>query len=290
MVETPAEGADRRVSRLWTVAAVCLCLLAPVESKAADVYVIRFLIVLNPGECPGVSIYRDQLFFRNTTAQDLTVRALGGSNGYQPPADPLVVPAGKSRSISIEPFAGLGGSSNRWTPVAPYVFMVNRLDAPDGIIAESRGEMLGKGLITTCSSFDIGTEVFGSFPLPLVRVLTPANVPEFHLDSELGTGASVTNVGVYNGGSAPAMARIDIRAACDDRLLESRAVSVAPATLIYATGFRNTYSGTACASGQTAANYSRYVVVTMDQPGFSFVLARSEVQPPALPISSSLSR
>ena len=255
---------------------------------------MRFFIVLDHGDCPGVSIYRDQLFFHNTTDTDLTVRAIGGSNGYLPPNDPLILPANRSRSVPIVAL-GLGGVIKKWTPLDRYVLVVNRLEVPDGVVVESRGEMIGRGLTVPCFCVGCaGSEVLGSFPLPVVRTLTPANVPEFHLDSELGTGlgevGSVTNVGVYNGGSADTTARIEVRAACDDRLLEARTLAVPTATLMYSTGLRNTFAATSCATEDTAANYSRYVTVTMSQPGFSFVLSRSEVPLPVLPISSSLSR
>jgi hypothetical protein len=80
---------------------------------------VRFFIVLNPGDCPGVSIYRDQLFFHNTTGADLTIRAVGGSNGYLPPSDSLLVPASRSRSVSIVPLALVRPEGSSSTKVAP---------------------------------------------------------------------------------------------------------------------------------------------------------------------------
>src|ERR1700730_84395 len=69
----------------------------PARLVATEVYVVRFLTT-NIDTCPGAA-YRDQLAFRNTTGQDLVVRALEGSNGYNPPEDPLSVPAGRSRAV-----------------------------------------------------------------------------------------------------------------------------------------------------------------------------------------------
>jgi len=168
--------------------------------------------------------------------------------------------------------------------------MVNKLDVPDGIVVESRGEIYGRGLDVSCGPFSTGTEIFGEFQLPVVRALILPNVSHVHLGIELGTVASRANVGIYNGGSASATARVEVRAACDDRLLDSRVVTIPAASVAYATGFESSFLGTTCFGFGTASDYSRYVVVTLDQPGFSFVLTRANVMPPALPVTSSVSR
>src|SRR5260370_765067 len=123
--------------KVWSKALVVAAAILPVPipARATDVYVVRFRATTGQ-DCLAVG-YRDHLILHNVTSQDLTVRALDGSNGYQPPSDPLVVPAGKTRSLTIVPF-GLGGLTNQWAPVAPSVFMVNKLDVPDGIIVDSR--------------------------------------------------------------------------------------------------------------------------------------------------------
>lgn len=244
------------------------------SASAAEVYVVRFLTPL-ANTCPTAG-YRDQLAFRNSTNQDLVVRALEGSNGYSPPEDALVVPAGRNRAVFIEAF-GLRGVSNRWTPVAPFVFMVNKLDVPQGVVVQSRGELWGRGLDVTCSPFDIGSEIFGSFPLPVVYALTPANVSQYHLASEFGTVQSRTNVGVYNGGSVAATARIELRKACDDEVIEARTVFVPARSVVYSVGFKNSALSPGCKEFSNASDYSRYVVVAQDQPGFSFALTLAEI-------------
>jgi hypothetical protein len=65
---------------------------------------------------------------------------------------------------------------------------------------------------------------------------------------------------------------------------------VPAATVVYVTGFENTLLGNGCVSAETASGYSRYVVVTLDQPGFSFAFTRAEVSSPALAVSSSITR
>ncbi len=276
----------KRIAEFALVVASLFSVASPARLVATEVYVVRFLTT-NIDTCPGAA-YRDQLAFRNTTGQDLVVRALEGSNGYVPPEDPLTVPAGRSRAVFIETFSRRG-VSNRWTPVAPFVFMVNKLDVPPGIVMQSRGELWGRGLFPgDCSPFSVGTEILGSFALPLVYSLTPAGVPQFHLTSEFGTVPSRTNVGVYNGGTTTGTAKIEIREACDDQIIETRTVSVPARSVIYAVGFKNTSFSPSCKEFDNASDYSRYVIVTLDQPGFSFALTVAEVLPPVPLVSSSV--
>ncbi len=282
--------ADKRIGRSTARGAsvfIAAAMLAagPGRAGATEVYVVRFLTT-NINTCPGAA-YRDQLAFRNTTNQDLVVRALGGSNGYTPPEDPLTIPAGRSRAVFIETF-NRGGVSNRWTPVAPFVFMVNKLDVPQGVVVQSRGELWGQGLLVSCSPFAVGTDIFGSFPLPLIYSLTPPNVAQYHLTSEFGTVASRTNVGVYNSAPTAGTATIEIREACDDQVIETRSVSVPAGSVVYAVGFENTSFSPKCKESGNASDYSRYVVVTLDQPGFSFALTVAEVLPPVPLVSSSV--
>jgi hypothetical protein len=261
-----------------------LSLICGSPLAASEIYVVRFLTP-QAESCPGAA-YRDQLAFRNTTNQDLTVRALAGSNGYTPPQDPLTIPAGRSRAVFIATFDRLG-VMNQWTPAAPFVFMVNKLDVPPGIVVQSRGELWGRGLFISCSPFAVGTEIFGSFQLPIISVLTPANVPQHHLTSEFGTVPSRTNVGVYNGASVAGTARIEIRKACDDQIIETRTITVPAQSVVYSVGFKNSPQSPNCQEFNNTSDYSRYVVVTSDQPGFSFALTVAESLPPVPLVSSS---
>jgi hypothetical protein len=257
----------------------------PARLEAVDAYVVRFF-TLPPNTCPTTG-YRDQLAFRNTTGQDLVVRALSGSNGYSSPEDPLTIPAGRSKTVFIETL-DRRGVLNHWTPRAPFVFMVNKLDVPAGVVIQSRGELWGQGLLISCSPFSSGDEIFGSFPLPVVYSLTPAGVSDYHLATDFGTVQSRTNVGVYNGSTVGGTARIEVREACDDQIIETRTVPVPAQTVIYAVGFKNTPLSPNCTEFDNTSDYSRYVVVTLDQPGFSFALTVAEVLPPVPLVSSSV--
>jgi hypothetical protein len=277
-------------SRLLRVAMI----LASVSSKAlaGDIYVVRFFTPLTSAsteECLVVG-WRDHLLFRNSTTEALTVRPLGGSNGYSPPmSDALLVPAGRSQSVMISPGDEIA-ISNQWTPVGSYVFMINHLDVPEGVLVESRTEIYGtasSGMPLPCSPLAGGTPVFGSVPLPVVRALTPAGVPQFHLRTDVGTLNSRTNVGIYNDSSVEATASIEVREACDDRVLDSRLAAIPPKSVVQITGFANALLTSRCGGAQGAPIYVRYVVVTMNQPGFSFVTSLASDLPPKVAITSS---
>jgi len=168
------------------------------------------------------------------------------------------------------------------------LFMVNKLEVPAGVIVQSRGELWGQGLYVSCSPFSVGDEIFGGFPLPVVSSLTSANTPQYHLSSEFGTLPSRTNVGVYNGGTSTGRAVIEIREACDDQIIETRTLSVPARSVIYAVGFKNARFSPNCKEFVNTSDYSRYVVVTLDQPGFSFAFTVAEALPPVPLVSSSV--
>lgn len=106
--------------------------------------------------------------------------------------------------------------------------------------------------------------------------------------TDLGTQLIRTNVGVYNGGASPANVRIEVRRACDDVVVEARSATIPADTVIQFTGFTDpNFSG--CTSVATTY-YSRYVVVVMDQPGFSFVTVLASDLPPRIAITSSVAR
>ena len=279
--------------RAMGAVAALLILLSPVRALASDVYVVRFstgVVFSSTTDCYQVG-WRDHLLFRNTTNQDLTVRALATSNGFAlSNPDPLVVSARRSRSILIALEGGETGGRTNWTPGGPFVFVVNRLDVPAGVLVESRGELFG-GVHTPfpCNPFpSFGTGVFGAIPLPVIRTLAPAGTEHVHLAIDIGTQASRTNVGIYNAGSSPANVAIELRRSCDDVAVSSRFVTIAPDTVTQITGLSD--PGVSGCSLSTTPGHSRYVVVVMDQPGFSFVTTLARDLPPRITATTSVAR
>lgn len=276
--------------RAWVSGAALLFIAT--TAVADEAYVVRLFTeryMTSATECLRVG-WRDRLTFRNTTAGEASVRLLGASNGYIPPRDDVLsLLPNRTQSLFVIPFQA--HRSNSWAPQDPYVFLVDRLDVPAGVIVESRGEVYGggaDGLPLPCDPFLIGTTVFGSFALPVVRQLTPAGSAQFHLASDLGTIASRTNVGIYNGASASAVASIEVRRSCDDGLVESRLVPIPANSVIQSTGFVNTLSG--CLEGGATPDHERYVIVRVDQPSFSFITTIAQDLPPKIAVSATSAR
>lgn len=263
-------------------------------ASARDVWVVRTLTFM-PGPCPATA-WRDNLIFYNTTTVDQRVTPLGASNGYQiPQGQDLVVPAQRSRSV-VHQANYSGGVLNAWTPAAmgQPILLVNKLDVPTGVLIESRMEIYGIGGAEEPCPLGPGVigglEVVGHFGFPVIERLAPPNTPLYHLGADLGTLTSRTNVGVYNAEDISATATIEVRAACDDRLLETRTVTVPGNSLVYSQGFRNTFLGTTCFGLPASPNYSRYVLVTLDRAGFSFIAARAETLPARVTVGSTTPR
>jgi hypothetical protein len=126
--------------------------------------------------------------------------------------------------------------------------------------------------------------------MPVVRALKPAGEPQIHLSTDIGGDSGGfgidgrTNVGIYNGGAAPASASVELRRACDGTLLEQRSAEIPANTIIQLSGFSEVFDG--CSKLETAG-FETYVVVTADQPSFSYAITLSNQRLPLLPISSS---
>lgn len=244
---------------------VTLFFLSTGIARASDAYVLRFFASSQaaPGGalCP---IWVDNLAFHNPTASDLTVRLLGVSNG-NPPTSPteLVIPAGRTVSAS--------GRTN-WTPSTHSPIWFVHLEVPDGLIVQSKGEVH--------SSFCIGGAPpsvlpdMGAFQLPVNRAVAAPGEKQVHLGVEIGAEDTYTNIGVFNAGTAPATALIEIFQACDDTLIDSRQLSIPPNTLVQVNGLGA--SVPKCPE-LVIETWGKYATVTVDQPSLSYAISRMRI-------------
>jgi hypothetical protein len=284
-------------TRVHAVLAGGVLLLSAGTIRAAEIHVVRFwtdIAQVSPTLCYRVG-WRDHLLFRNTTGQDLSVRALSVSNGFElTDPDPLLIPAHQIRSVLIVPQPAESAVRTNWTPRnQPFILLVNRLEVPDGVVVESRGEIYGPGPqdqpLPCPISIPLGFDsVLGSISLPVVRTLTPAGVEHVSLAADAGTRRQRTNVSVYNGGASPANVRIELRRSCDDVAVATRTAVVPPASVAQFTGLSDP-GGSGC-SRTGVPYFSRYAVVLMDQPGFSFVTSLVADVPPGITITSTAPR
>ncbi len=255
------------------------------NAHGREIYVVRAFTQGGLIEAPCTYLYwQDDLRFFNTTSQDLQIRLLGVSNGGpRSNARELVVPASRSRSPRE---AGLD-----WTPArtVDIPFWVNRLDLPDGILVSSRAEPTA-GVGFPCFP-GVDDRRFGSIALPVFSSLSEIGRPQMHLRTDLGksesglTAPSRVNVGIYNGGAAEATAVLELRRDCDGRLIAQRTVAVPADTLFQFSAFENDTSP--YDPNCPGSSYATYVVVTVDQPSFSYTATMSSERPPKIPVSVS---
>ena len=251
-------------------------------ATGAEVYVLRFRTDVMYFDPPCLLVgWRDELLFRNVTSGDVTVRNLSTTSGAANPPGPLVIPAGRTVSTLADGnISRLGGD--------PFGFqlLVNRLDVPDGVVLASRAGLYGPP--ATCPSAPPATvHEFGSFPLPVFRSLVPAGQPQVHLATDLGVHRRHSNVIIYNAGATAATARIEVRVGCNDSLLQTILVGIGSGAVTQVGGIRDDPSATTCLGGGLTTDFTRYMVVTVDQPSFSHVLTVSdEFRTPTIGVTS----
>ena len=249
----------------WNV--IVVALFAAWNAHASDAYVYQFLASGKTVGCYTAQWFSDVLFY-NQNPEPRDVRLLGLSNGH--------LPDGVETSWTLPPHQAF--SLRRWGPAwgpmePPQTgarVWVLHLDVPDGVTVESRNEF---GAENTCT--DIQSQRYNKASQPVVRTLTAANVAQVKLGTDIGTADGRINVAIYNGGTTPAHATIDVHRTCDDSIVVSDSI-VIPANTIVQYGPLPTGGGS-CAELHTEG-YPRYTVITVDQPSFSIVSTLTEGQ------------
>lgn len=263
--------------RIRVFAALLAGLAMATCSLAADAWVIRFRTqspyrYFEPPCGPAV-YWTSEVLFHNTSDKPQTVRLLSGTGTFPAVVSGAMVigPHSTRSTVQGRADAEIGDDNSP----SPSGVGVHHFDVPDGVAIGSRADMFANDPTTSCF-FGTGFFILGSLPLPVFRQLVPANQPQVHLGADLGINPRHTNVIIYNGGTAPATATIEYRAACDEALVERRLVSLQPNTVAQVVGLTDAVDQI-CHTGDTAEPTTRYVTVTMDQPGFSHVMTVSNV-------------
>jgi hypothetical protein len=260
-------------------------------ARGSDVYVVRFDTLRDAAfvEPPCTYLaWRDELIFHNASGTEQVVGLLGVSNG--PPianTQSLSIGAGTTKSSE----GGDASAAGTWAPDPQPLLWVAHLDVPDDVLITSRA------LVPTYESSPCGgvgtvgnSHIYAGPSLPVVRSLVQAGSSQVHLATDIGgqySGAADDgriNVGIYNGGSVLASAVIEVRLACDGVTLHRRSITIPANTIVQVGGF-SALSETC--TGLNAAAFESYVVVTVDQPSFSYAMTLSDQRPPFVPVSSS---
>jgi hypothetical protein len=235
-------------------------LLVP-SARAVDVWALQGQAIGPPiDECRSYG-WRGALLLHNARPAEAIVSFLDVSNGR-----PFV---GIARELHIGPGKTIAAPSN-WvpSPVSPSqvsTLWVIHLDVPEGVTVESRIEITTE----SCVGPPLGSPDRGKLSFPVYGVLQPAGTPKVHLGTDLASTSARDNIAVYNAGSATAQARLEVRRACDEQVIDARDLSVPPNSVIQVTGL-NTATG-CTPDTATVAPYTTYATVTLDQPSLSWV-------------------
>jgi hypothetical protein len=262
-------------------------IVAPAIASGSDVYVVRFNTSGAPIPIPpcGGMVYQDALVFYNSGDSDASITLLGVSNGVAADPQSLVVSARQTRSSQGDSVA-----TGSWAPDPQPALWVAHLNVPDQMQIKSRLLVL-EGQPPSCNGFPGPyARVYAGISMPVITHLTPPNIPQVLLGTDIGGNVAETaddgriNVGVYNGGSIPASAVVEVRRACDGGLVANRSAMIMPNTIEQLGGLTSVFTG--CSALQ-AGGYESYVLVTVDQPSFSYAITLSNHRLPLTPIGSA---
>jgi hypothetical protein len=226
-----------------------------------DVFLLRFHSTVRKDACHSVTWTGDARLL-NQNSVPVEAKLVDMSDGGVLPGTQrfLTLPPGEVISVMTQGPSGWAPSVQDTT----YALWVLHLDVPSGVLLENRDEVAA---LNDCVGPTPPTSIT-KIPLPAVRALVPAGVPQTKLGTDLGLRASHQNVAVYNDGLQIAVAHIEVRRSCDNTIAAQRDVTVDPKSIIQVNGIP---VGTNTCSSSLLSAHERYTVVVVDQPSFSIV-------------------
>ncbi len=141
---------------------------------------------------------------------------------------------------------------------------VLHLDIPTGVIVESRDEFY----LNFTGTSTLPAVPLGKVSMPIFRDLVPADKPQIHLGTDLSGNDSRANVGIYNAGADTATATIELRRTCDDKIEESRVVSIPANTIIQVGGM---HQGQEMCTSAATPTWTLYTRIIVSQPSITYV-------------------
>ena len=282
--------------RIGLIAGFVLTIVSGV-SNGEQMWVVQsdtpFPDVLPP--CQNLVRWQTNLLVHNPSTEAIEVTLLDVSNGnMSPDATPLTVLPGTTASLR-----GLNPAGLNWSPVEYAPLWVNKLDVPEQAVVANRAQSVILEMLTSdpnppCSNSR--TLVSAGLPLRVFRGLVPAGVTQYHLGSDIGDFGqffrtdSRINVGVYNDAAEEAAVSVEVRcspelgAGVPDLLVAAGTIRVPAHSVTQSTVVASTKMNSCPLFGP--APY--HVVVTSDQPGFSFATAISNDELPRFPAATSI--
>lgn len=204
-------------------------MLAKVAS-ASDMFVLQFSGIGGTGaNCRSV-VWKTGTLLANTNTAPATITLLGASENATEEDAPTTATLGPGEVTSLAKIAPL------WAPPNPstYALWVVHLDIPDGVLLEN-GASVGDG--QPCLQ---PQPIFSSTThIPTPSILVPANMIQTRLGTGLGDTLSHQNVTIYNGGANTAAATVNLIRTCDQRVVSTRTVSIAPNAVLQVFGLKD---------------------------------------------------
>lgn len=233
---------------------------------ADDVYVLQGEAI--GGRVPGGNLsWSSDAVLYNGGSTDALVRLVGTSVGSDNSGPTEIsIPRGRTANIPGTVY---------WRAAGPL--WVLRIEAPSDV---SVAGFLNIGFVPDQSPASFH-DAYGRTQLPVVRKLVPAGGAQIHLGTDLGRDRAMRlNVGIYNAAASSASATIQVRDHCDF-LLEEQVVAIPANTVLQ---FPIAPRRQDCDPGSPGefggpSGYL-YTLVTVDQPGFSFVSVLSTTELP----------
>jgi hypothetical protein len=234
-----------------------LLVIACSTAEAADIWVLHGRVSM----CRQL-LWSTDTYFLNTNTAPAVVRLLGVSDGPDSEVNrQFTLPPNTLTALSLT----IGGGWGPAPRTTATVFL--HLDVPDGVIFQNVLNVGTEDCLLLPSADT--SAVYGSVPLPTFRSLVPAGETRHILGADLGQIDGRTNIGVYNAGSEPAVADVQMIHGCDGAVQDHATITLAPNSSQQV----SLHAGTSVCkpADNTTQGWKYYATVTVSQPSLSYV-------------------
>ena len=251
------------MSRLWPI---ILFITISQSAFAKDVWV---LVGFAPGphaQCESFYTWYTDTVFHNLSSKEAKVAVVGQGAG------PLINPV----SFSI-PASDEVSLSSQIGAFPPSGLNIVHFDISDDVFVESRLEYR---FDQPCVGAPPAPGPAGKIAFPAFSRLAATREPQIHFGTDLGLQRVRTNVGIYNAGSVPANAHVELRkSVCFPVTVASADASIPPNTLVQISLTQERCDEVVPAS---VPPWVKHTVIVVDQPSLTYVTPVVNFQAPSI--------
>jgi hypothetical protein len=255
------------------ISVVGLLYLSVSPCRASDAYLIEFLRISGKQAGCEQAVWSSVTLLYNRGDTPAVITFLDMANGSLASTKPRSFSIPSHRAVDLIRTVG-------WEPEPSPTYQPTwllHIDIPPNVTIENRNEVTKADI---CEPSGTRSRVAAKVSIPIVRQLAEAGIPQVFLGTDVVTYNSRENVMIYNAGAQAATARIEVRRACDDLIMDSGTATISPRSLVQIGSFTTGPAGI-CSGVSLIEDYVRYTVVTLDQPGFAVVSTLTEQQTPS---------